>query len=436
MKEGIKLTKIQEIALERARGKEGFGFFLPTGQGKTLVSLLAGINEGIKNFLVIGPVSSKEAWEREARKLGLGFYDLREGKGERKEKTVYWINYENTFKTVETRRKKDVILNPEVVKLVKEIGKEGAIILDESHYIKNYYATRTKISLALRRHFKRAYILTATPSEKYEELFPQFLFLVPGVIKEKYPSYNAFRSKHLIEEVKKHPNGARYKKVVGYKNIEEFLKLIEPYYISAFKKVKQEKKIWIAIRNPKETLGELIEKYENFTHAHMAASGYCPRERKWIHEDKVDRVLEIVSKEGTVVIFCNFIHEAKKLGEVLGCPVITGETPKDLSVWREGPLVATYALSESVDLTKAGAMIFFSYPLAWKKFYQALGRINRITQERDVVYYYLLYTEAEKPIIKLIWKKKDVNASVISKMFKKPKSLSNPRKKTPQGILF
>lgn len=354
----------------------------------------------------------QRAWKRESERLGYSFVDLRKKQGKSGERTVFWINYENSF----VRTREGLTYSETLKRAVKMMKKPRGIVLDESHYIKNPTARRTKIATALRKYFDAAYILSATPSEKYEELYSQFRFLIPDVIKSEYPSFRAFKERHMITEMKETRDGRRYEAVTGYKDIETFMELIDPYYYSLTKKVKKHKNYWIEVSTPSESIFDLLETYENFTHAHMAASGYCPIRGEWLYTAKLETLKKRVQEiNEPVVIFTNFIHEAETIGKMLKAPVITGATDKDTSVWKDGPLVCTYALSESVDLTKARHMIFFSYPLSWKKFYQAKGRINRISQKAETVFYHMLYTEADKYIIKTIWKKKDVNTSVLKK---------------------
>lgn len=405
------LNETQKKALEKANEKDSFAFFMPTGTGKTLTTLLCCLNKNIENILVIGPVSSKETWQKEA-KIGYTLIDLNQKVLVETEKALYWINYDNISK----------IYYPPFNKLLAKFkNSNSAIILDESHYIKNPKAKRTKICILLRKYFKHAFLLSATPAEKYEELYSQFYFLIPDEIRRHYESYYDFKEKHLIVETKTTPSGKSYEVVKGYRNIAQFLDIIKEYYFATTKKIKKEEYKWIEIPSLNQPIEDLIEKYKNFTHAHIAASGYCPIEKRWINTDKIKQVSKIVKENPNehIVIFANFLHETEVLAKVLNADIMTGETTKSITNWNKNVLVCSYALAESIDLSRANKMIFFSYPLAWKKFYQAKGRINRISQKKEEVQYYFIYSEAEKHIIKMLVKKKDVNTNVLMKNIRK-----------------
>jgi hypothetical protein len=99
---------------------------------------------------------------------------------------------------------------------------ECAIGCDESHWIKNHAAIRTKNSISLRQQAQLAYILTGTlATRNIIDLYAQYEYLDPNII--GVGDYYAFRNRYCIM------GGYKRKDIIGYDNVEELMGLIEPY---------------------------------------------------------------------------------------------------------------------------------------------------------------------------------------------------------------
>lgn len=97
-----------------------------------------------------------------------------------------------------------------------------AIAVDESHWIKNASAIRTKKMIELRAKCVLAYVMTGTPATKNAiDLYAQYEFLDPNII--GVGDYYAFRNRYCIM------GGFKKKEIVGYDNMDELMGLIEPY---------------------------------------------------------------------------------------------------------------------------------------------------------------------------------------------------------------
>ena len=65
----------------------------------------------------------------------------------------------------------------------RELGKFNVLILDESHYVKNKNAKRTKAIMKMAKQMKHVFLLTGTPApNKPVELWSQLYMLMPKVI--------------------------------------------------------------------------------------------------------------------------------------------------------------------------------------------------------------------------------------------------------------
>ena len=160
----IKLYRHQELALNYLRMNDYFGLFMEQGTGKTVTALFRVAElykEGkIENCLVICPKPVITSWWRDIPLVN-------EYHGVKLENVIEVTNYEQLL----TKNGKKKYMNK----------KWDCIILDESHYIKNRSAKRTKACLQLALHAKYRYILTGTPisNGQLENIYSQFTFLHP-----------------------------------------------------------------------------------------------------------------------------------------------------------------------------------------------------------------------------------------------------------------
>lgn len=118
--------------------------------------------------------------------------------------------------------------------LIEGLGEKYAFFADECGYFKNNDTKMFNQMRALREGATRAYGMTATVIEnRLEEAYNIIRIIAPGV----FPSRKYFEKKFQITRREKIRVGAKTKhvtKVVGYKNIPEFRKLIEPVFYGRF----------------------------------------------------------------------------------------------------------------------------------------------------------------------------------------------------------
>lgn len=165
-------------AISLIRGNHPVALFDEQGLGKSKM-VLAGLVEDIKNrlidcALIVCKKTLLQTWEHEIETHSyLRHITLTGNPSERKRYFVtfshfYLINYETLIKEEE--------MLSELLKL-----KKFAIILDESHKIKNPESVITKALFRLKDHSKKNIIITGTPvANKPEDLWSQFYFLDNG----------------------------------------------------------------------------------------------------------------------------------------------------------------------------------------------------------------------------------------------------------------
>jgi SNF2 family DNA or RNA helicase len=137
---------------------------LDMGLGKTLVSVIAALESGMKRILVVCPSSLKINWQREIE-MFTEPEDVSIIRGTNWESAKFTIINYDILKNFHTILEKDKEINPK--KISRELVKEkfDVIILDESHYIKNSKSNRGKIiqEIIKESNPKYVWLLTGTP---------------------------------------------------------------------------------------------------------------------------------------------------------------------------------------------------------------------------------------------------------------------------------
>ena len=111
---------------------------------------------------------------------------------------------------------------------------QSHFIVDESTCIKNPKALQTKNVLRLSKNANKRWILNGTPiTQSPLDLFTQCKFLSKDSI--PYNTYTAFKHTFAIEQTM--TMGSRsFRKIVGFQNLEQLTKLIEPFTLRIKKK--------------------------------------------------------------------------------------------------------------------------------------------------------------------------------------------------------
>jgi SNF2 family DNA or RNA helicase len=104
------------------------------------------------------------------------------------------------------------------------------VIVDESSRIKNPDALRTNRTIKFQDASKYRIILNGTPiALGIQDLWPQYEFLDPNIIGSG--DYWSFKTRYLVM------GGYEQKQIVGAQNVEELMRLIEPYTVEVGKDV-------------------------------------------------------------------------------------------------------------------------------------------------------------------------------------------------------
>jgi SNF2 family DNA or RNA helicase len=420
-----------------------------TGTGKTLVSLARYEQEGMGKLLVICPKKIIGQWHRSIKNE---FPYIKILKFKDKTNTTV-IN-----KELSVNKDYDVVvLNYEILHkldaLEKIINNNWTIILDEGHRIRNYGGVRNKVKvtdavLRLGNKTTKKMILTATPTQSnfggYIDYYTQLTFL--GY---EDRSYKDFYNRYVKYASINYGNSPYPVKVItGYYNVVELDNLLakvarryvpkygdfEPQHnkieleqTPSYKKILREeayKDIMITNSMRKRIALKTLTS-GNIYGQDMEGTHYSYED----NSSKLDWLEDFLSDTNEVVtIFYQYNVEMEALKKLLAklnkrYIVINGQTKdavKEVQRTDYDVIIGQFqAMSESIDgiQHKSHIEVFMTMPESSLTYKQAIGRIDRIGQEKVPMYYYLVMKDTiDDKVYKLIEQKLDFSEKILDKL--------------------
>lgn len=429
---GIELYRHQKVELAHLRLNDSFAIFAEQGTGKTLpilFRLLELIKGGkITKALIVCPKAVMGSWERDIEKFDPDDAWLLRN-------FVHVINYDKIWrKSGEWHRKEPW----------------GAIVLDESHKIKNHARKRSAclLEMSLKAHYR--YILTGTPisNGQLENIWSQFAFLEPKQGKRSVESvifggtYYDWLNRYALLN--------KFHKPYRYRYVDELQEIIAEH---SYRVLKSEcldlpDKLPDEIYNiylPKETAKQYRELHEESVIEDLEVLAKNPLARmtklRQLCSGKIalkNEVVEAAHEKITtledfldgwskkLVIFCEFsasIDDVSELLEKLKIEhvVLDGRT-KDKTVWKRFQteeeirvIVCQYqSANAGIDLYAADTMLFYEPTLSSNVLEQAKDRIHRIGQHRPCSYiHFLTVGTIEKVIYRTLQKYGDFSIKLF-----------------------
>lgn len=280
------------------------------------------------------------------------------------------------------------------------------LMLDESQYIQNETAKRSKFVLSLKP--ENVILLSGTPtSGKYEKLWSQCRMLGWNISKEAF--WNTYIETEWVEDM---DSGYKRQNVTGYKNVERlkrklaqhgavFMKTEEAFELPDQQEITVKvpvsknyrrfmKNSYLQLDEETELVGDTV--LTKFLYARQLCGQYCP--------DKLETVADLIaSTDDRIVIFYNFTAEYLALVQVtdqLGRPqsVVNGKQKQLLNYENYDnsvTFVQYQAGAMGLNLQKAHITIYFTLPFGkgscalWE---QSKKRTHRIGQDQKCLYYY------------------------------------------------
>lgn len=422
-------------ALEYLYNRNYGALYTKPGSGKTKVFIDLIINRGFKRVLVIAPKKPCDVWPGQIR-LHSDFTwenivplhhlstegkiaELKLATKTSKDKPLIFIcNYDSVW-----RKPLDKVW------FYKRLGID-CVICDESHRIKSPGSKCSMFLSRLGNKVPNRYLLTGTPlAENPLDVYAQYRFLDRSIYGTNYDAFCAEYTN--IDPVLT----ARFKHTTlnrenPYRNLD---KLREKMFSCAFymkSTVKLPKTTRMIVKIPMDpdteavykqllkdgamTMGDGFMTVNNVlamtTRKQQVTSGYLPLEyddgRKELKRISTYRrtflykFLKGIPEEEPVVIFAKFkkdLYAIRKVAERLGCGYSEVSGSEDtLEDWKAGKTriigVQYTSGSESIDLTRAHLMIFYTLDHSLGKYDQARKRIHRPGQEQPCLYWHFVAT--------------------------------------------
>lgn len=345
--------------------------------------------------------------------------------------------YEMFFSAIENPYLMTVgVINYDLVFRRKELEtlRDFTLMLDESQFIQNETAKRTKFILKMKPLF--VILLSGTPvGGKYEQLWTQCQLLGWRISKTKfwndYINYRLYRPAPTVYPIKI---------VTGYKNVDDLKKKLAEHgahFLKTEEVIDLPEQVFTTISVPsspeyRKFMKDKIVTIEGETlvgdnplkkllYARQLCSTYSDAKltafKDWV-ESNNDRL----------VIFYNFNSELDKMLSVVGdrpVSLVNGAT-KDLTAYEEEPDSITFvnygAGSSGLNLWKANYMMLYSPPLSVMNFMQCLKRVHRIGQTKTCFYYYPTVKDSiEEKIYDALKRGEDYTNLLFERDFKEPK---------------
>lgn len=277
---------------------------------------------------------------------------------------------------------------------------EYTLILDESQFIKNSTAKRTKMIQKLK--FDNLILLSGTPTGgKYEELLTQCNLLGWNIPKKTF--WDMYINYILIDV-----GGFKIPKVIGYKNVDH-LKMRLAEYGAVFLKTEEaislpeQMENIICVNNTEEYKKFKKDRIVNLENKILVGDTsltrllYLRQLASQYNKNKLQALKDIMeSTTDRLIIFYNFNEEKKQILDIVDRPisVLSGDM-KELRHYENKSnsitLVQYQAGATGVNLQKANKIIYYSLPLSSELFEQSKKRIHRIRTKKYLLLLLLNY---------------------------------------------
>ena len=235
-----KLFDWQKNIVNKYKSKNSFGLYLDCGLGKTPLGLAFAEANGCDHILIISINSKaienedvKGSWLDWSKEMNIDYEKYNKNSLKKpieftENPSILLMNYEGLFERGNAR---GVALKKSVLDFLR-VSKKLAIIIDESHKIKDLQSIQTKALMKIKTLANveceecHVYLLSGTPFTKgYVDLYSQLKILGCPMTKQQ------FIDEFCIKDNRPGLLGWQ-QPIVGYRNLDELYKIIHSYAIT------------------------------------------------------------------------------------------------------------------------------------------------------------------------------------------------------------
>ena len=310
------------------------------------------------------------------------------------------------------------------------------LVMDEAHKVKNYRSQVHEKVRAVSLSCERIVGMTATPvKNRLMEFFGLFRIINPAL----FPKVTAFQSEYCVTKLQRVAGGRQVPIVVGYKNLDSFVKKIEPFYLARQKHdVAKELPELITVEIPCELTNEQDDLYD-MAEAGMTGNSVDDGEENSADilssmtmcaqavnapelildaegnpfsgpSSKIEALLDLLTgdaEDQKVIVFSRFekmisVIERHLQDSKIKYVRITGKESdpklrqKNREIFQDpesgvNVIMITMAGSESLNLQAAEHFVFIDSPWSFGDYVQLVGRMIRIgSSHKTVVAHHML----------------------------------------------
>ena len=443
------LREHQKEALRRSEGKTSFALFMEQGTGKTGTLITEACNlysaNKIQALAVVAPNGVHDNWLEELPLFATVAYRAAAWRSspikEQKDAIVSLFTHADVL-TVFTMNVEALSKGKGIIAMRKFLSMYNAmLVVDESTRIKTPGANRTKTAIELGALAKYRRIATGTPiTNSPLDIYAPMRFLDESIL--GCSNFFMFKARYAVEKTiklgeKYNPRKNRvekrqFKKVVGYKNLDNLMEKIKPYSYMIKKddcldlpdKIyqvryvelgKEQRRLYEDVR--KRSLVELdgaeqitMNALTKALRLQQIAGGFFvddDGESHAIQDNKgVSEVVALLDElQGGVVIWCRFRDElralAREIRNTYGNDHVVeyhGDIDADsrieaISSFQSGAskvFLCTYCAATGITLTAGRTVIYYSQSFSYEDRLQSEDRCHRMGTKFPVTYITLI----------------------------------------------
>lgn len=417
----MKLLPFQQKILTTTSHRNRVAYYLDMGLGKTFVGGEKLKRLGARKNLVICQKSKVDDWVKHFKDHYGLFYDVLDLTKKKdyeaflklEDICIGVINYDLAFRREE----------------LKDLT-NFTLMLDESQFIKNDKAKRTKFILKL--NAKNVILLSGTPTGgKYEDLWTQCRLLGWDITKTQF--WDRYINYRLYSPA---PNVYPIKIVTGYKNVTDLkqsLKILGAVFMESNEVMELPEQVFTTIQSKASKDYREFETNKIVTVEDTELVGdntlkrllYMRQLCSIYSKEKLSAFKDWVeSNDNRLIVFYNFTEELKRLSEAVSdrpISVVNGEK-KDLEAYEKYDNSVTFVQYQAgamgLNLQKANYIAYYSLPLASDLFEQSKKRIHRIGQNKTCFYYLFVCKDSvEEHILNTLNERRDYTELLFSKRY-------------------
>ena len=459
-KSGKKLYQHQEEGIKFLLSRKGCILADDMGLGKSIQSIVAALESGVKKILIVCPSATKINWEREINVFCDETVIIDGKKWNDAKFTIINFDILKNFHTLTKSRK---VGDPEPI-LNRDLANAGfdLCIIDEAHYLKNNESIRGKImvELCVKHKIDRVWLLTGTPVANRPMDFFNLLKIIKSPIAENWKHY-ALRYCDGRKFFRTLKNGQKKQIWLtdGASNLEELSnktkntilrrlktevldmpdKVITPmYHILDKKGWKEYEMLWDEYIAAKKLQGKKVrEEQKDLVELILL--------RKFISLQAIPYTIEMVENAiemgRKVIVFTSFTEELEIIANHFGKaavkhngPMTTTMKQKSVDTFQNNEKIKVFvgnikSAGVGITLTEGTVVVFNSFDWVTGNNEQAEDRAYRIGQKNDVNVYYQLF---DNTISTRMWETLKQKQEIINTIL----GVENPNKEDETEFLI